>query len=60
MKTQSFIVKGIIKKGGARTFSIEVDATSEKHASSLARTKLGARHRLRLTSLLIQEVKKAK
>ncbi|HUC38722.1 MAG TPA: hypothetical protein VL944_01160 [Candidatus Acidoferrum sp.] len=60
MKTQPYTVKGIIKKGGQRGFSIEISATSERHASALARAKLGGKHRLRSTSLVIQEVKKGK
>lgn len=57
-KNSSFIVSGRIKKGKETNFSIEIQATSEKHASALARSKLAGKHRLRLTSLQINEVKK--
>ena len=58
MKTQKFIVSGRMKKGESRKFSLEVDASTEKHASALARAKLAGKHRLRSTLLEITEVKK--
>ncbi len=47
-----------MKKGESKKFSIEVDASTEKHASALARAKLAGKHRLRSTLLEITEVKK--
>ena len=57
-KMQSFIVKGAIKKGAKRSFSIELSARSERHAVALARTMIGSRHGLRAIAFEIQEVKK--
>ena len=57
-KMQSFIVKGVIKKGMKKSFSMELSARSERHAVALARNMIGSRHGLRSIAFEIQEVKK--
>ncbi len=57
-KVQTYVVSGIIKKGGQRKFSLQLSAVSERHATALAKSILGSRHGLRSTAYSILEVKK--
>ena len=58
VKTQTFVVTGTVKKGKQRRFGLELKASSEKHATALAKSIMGSRHGLRSTAFTILEVKK--
>lgn len=54
-----FIVSGYINlKGEKRSFNIEVDAKSEKHAEEIAYSKFGSTNKIPRTRIKIEKVEK--
>ena len=53
-----FIIHGEIKRSVPRSFKLEVEAKSEKHATELALVKLGSREGARKAQISITKVEK--
>jgi ribosomal protein L20A (L18A) len=54
-----FVVTGYIKRESIRNFALEVDAKNEKHAVSLALTKLGGAQGVPKSMIVVTGTKKA-
>ena len=59
MARSRFVVTGFVSGRSRRSFSIELEAESDRHALSLAYAKIGSRYGVRMGNIEISEVKKA-
>ena len=57
-KIARFLVTGSAEGSLPGNFSLEVDAMSERHAASVALTKIGSRHGIRANGIRITGVKR--